>query len=154
MSVPEGVVDLRDQPRSDVVSAFSVDVEDYFHVEAFRHVVDPGDWGSMEQRVEPNTRRLLGLLNEFDVKATFFVLGWVAERRPDLVKDILEAGHEVGILLDVVAGSQELANTVCATTSSSFWKKKRRFISSGCWMPPSPRGVIKLTNCLNRTKGG
>jgi len=97
MSVPEGVVDLRDQPRSDVVSAFSVDVEDYFHVEAFRHVVDPGDWGSMEQRVEPNTRRLLGLLNEFDVKATFFVLGWVAERRPDLVKDILEAGHEVGI---------------------------------------------------------
>lgn len=97
MSVPEGVIDLQERPRPDVVSAFSVDVEDYFHVEAFRHVVDPVDWGSMEQRVEPNTRRLLGLLDEFDVKGTFFVLGWVAERRPDLVKDILAAGHEVGI---------------------------------------------------------
>ena len=97
MSEPEAVVDLQQRRRPDVVSAFSVDVEDYFHVEAFRHVVDPADWGSMEQRVEPNTRRLLGLLNEFDVKATFFVLGWVAERRPNLVKDILEAGHEVGI---------------------------------------------------------
>jgi polysaccharide deacetylase family protein (PEP-CTERM system associated) len=97
MSVPEGVVDLQERSRPDVVSAFSVDVEDYFHVEAFRHVVEPADWGSMEQRVEPNTRRLLGLLNEFDVEATFFVLGWVAEREPELVKDILEAGHEVGI---------------------------------------------------------
>lgn len=97
MSMPEGVVDLRDQPRPDVVSAFSVDVEDYFHVEAFRGVVDPNDWASMEQRVEPNTRRLLSLLDEFDVRGTFFVLGWVAERRPELVRDILDAGHEVGI---------------------------------------------------------
>lgn len=97
MTMPEGVVDLRDRPRPDVVSAFSVDVEDYFHVEAFRGVVDPNDWASMEQRVEPNTRRLLDLLGEFDVRGTFFVLGWVAERRPELVRDILSAGHEVGI---------------------------------------------------------
>lgn len=95
--MPEEVVDLHDRSRPDVVSAFSVDVEDYFHVEAFRDVVDPADWGSMEQRVEPNTRRLLDLLAEFDVTGTFFVLGWVAERRPALVRDILEAGHEVGI---------------------------------------------------------
>jgi hypothetical protein len=97
MTMPEGVVDLRDWPRPDVVSAFSVDVEDYFHVEAFRGVVDPNDWASMEQRVEPNTRRLLDLLDEFDVSGTFFVLGWVAERRPELVRDILSAGHAVGI---------------------------------------------------------
>lgn len=97
MNVLEGVADLQERPRPNVVSAFSVDVEDYFHVEAFRHVVDPADWGSMEQRVEPNTRRLLGLLNEFNVNGTFFVLGWVAERRPDLVKDILASGHEVAI---------------------------------------------------------
>jgi len=97
MSVPEGGIDLLERRRPDVISAFSVDVEDYFHVEAFRHVVDPADWGSMEQRVEPNTRRLLGLLDDFRVKGTFFVLGWVAERRPDLVRDILAAGHEVGI---------------------------------------------------------
>jgi len=95
--VPEGGIDLLERRRPDVISAFSVDVEDYFHVEAFRHVVDPADWGSMEQRVEPNTRRLLGLLDDFRVKGTFFVLGWVAERRPDLVRDILAAGHEVGI---------------------------------------------------------
>lgn len=97
MTMPEEVADLRDQSRPDVVSAFSVDVEDYFHVEAFRGVVEPDDWGSMEQRVEPNTRRLLALLDEFGVQGTFFVLGWVAERRPELVKDILAAGHEVGI---------------------------------------------------------
>jgi polysaccharide deacetylase family protein (PEP-CTERM system associated) len=97
MSAPEEAVDLRDQPRPDVVSAFSVDVEDYFHVEAFRDIVDPADWGSMEQRVEPNTRRLLELLDEFDVTGTFFMLGWVADRRPDLVRDIMAAGHELGI---------------------------------------------------------
>jgi len=70
--MPEEVADLRDQSRPDVVSAFSVDVEDYFHVEAFRGVVEPDDWGSMEQRVEPNTRRLLALLDEFGVQGTFF----------------------------------------------------------------------------------
>jgi polysaccharide deacetylase family protein (PEP-CTERM system associated) len=97
MSVSEEVVGLPERSRSEVVSAFSVDVEDYFHVEAFRRIVDPLDWGSMEQRVEPNTRRLLGLLDEFGTRATFFVLGWVAERTPGLVSDIHAAGHEVGI---------------------------------------------------------
>ncbi len=92
----DGVVD-RERSRSDIVSAFSVDVEDYFHVEAFRHILDPADWESMEQRVEPNTRRLLDLLDEFGVKGTFFVLGWVAERSPVLVSDIHAAGHEVAI---------------------------------------------------------
>lgn len=88
---------VRGRQRTEVVSAFSVDVEDYFHVEAFRHIVDPADWPSMEQRVEPNTRRLLALLDESGVRGTFFVLGWVAERAPGLVADILAAGHEVGI---------------------------------------------------------
>ncbi len=97
MSAPEDVVGLLGDVRPDVVSAFSIDVEDYFHVEAFRGIVDPADWESMEQRVEPNTRRLLELLDEFDVKGTFFVLGWVAERRPQLVFDIHAAGHEVAI---------------------------------------------------------
>ena len=81
----------------EVVSAFSVDVEEYFHVEAFRHLIDPADWPSFEQRVEPPTRRLLDLLDAFDTRATFFVLGWVAERRPSLVRDIVSAGHEVAI---------------------------------------------------------
>ena len=97
MSMAEEAVELQDRPRPDVVNAFSVDVEDYFHAEAFRHIVDPSDWDSMDQRVEPNTRRLLELLNGFGVKGTFFVLGWVAERRPGLVSDIHAGGHEVGI---------------------------------------------------------
>ena len=80
MEPQHGPVGLRDGARPDVVSAFSVDVEDYFHVEAFRGVVDPADWASMEQRVEPNTRRLLDLLDAHGVRATFFVLGWVGER--------------------------------------------------------------------------
>jgi polysaccharide deacetylase family protein (PEP-CTERM system associated) len=97
MSVPAGVSGLQRRSRPDIVSAFSVDVEDYFHVEAFRHILDPADWASMEQRAEPNTRRLLDLLSEFDAKGTFFVLGWVAERQPKLVSDIHAAGHEVAI---------------------------------------------------------
>ncbi|HYG71597.1 MAG TPA: XrtA system polysaccharide deacetylase, partial [Actinomycetota bacterium] len=80
-----------------VVNAFSIDVEDYFHVEAFRHVIRPDDWGSMVQRVEPNTRRLMALLDDHGVHATFFVLGWVAERRPGLIRDIHSGGHEVAI---------------------------------------------------------
>lgn len=81
----------------DVVSAFTVDVEEYFHVEAFRGLIDAADWPSFVQRVEPPTRRLLALLDDFDTRATFFVLGWVAERRPGLVRDIVSAGHEVAI---------------------------------------------------------
>lgn len=85
-----------DRP-TDTVSVFSVDVEDYFHDEAFRHLMAPADWESLEQRVEPATRLLLALLDEFRVKGTFFVLGWVAERSPGLVTDIHLHGHEVAI---------------------------------------------------------
>lgn len=87
----------QDSTTADVVNAFSVDVEDYFHDEAFRHLLTPSDWDSLEQRVEPSTGQLLTLLDEFDVRGTFFVLGWVAERSPGLVRDIHAAGHEVGI---------------------------------------------------------
>jgi polysaccharide deacetylase family protein (PEP-CTERM system associated) len=97
MSVSAGVVRPQERSRAAVVNAFSVDVEDYFHVEAFRALVDPSDWETMEQRVEPNTRRLLDMLEEFGVKGTFFVLGWVGERSPKLVSDIHAAGHEIGI---------------------------------------------------------
>jgi polysaccharide deacetylase family protein (PEP-CTERM system associated) len=72
----------------------TVDVEDYFHVEAFARVVSRNDWDSYPCRVEGNTKRLLDLFDEFDVKGTFFVLGWVAERYPRLVREIVERGHE------------------------------------------------------------
>lgn len=80
-----------------VVSAFSVDVEDYFHDESFRHSVPKDQWEGLDQRVDANTRRLLGILDGAGVSATFFVLGWVAERNPQLVLDIQGEGHEVAI---------------------------------------------------------
>jgi polysaccharide deacetylase family protein (PEP-CTERM system associated) len=78
-----------------VVNAMSVDVEDYFHVSAFEGVVPRSAWDSMESRVCGNTERLLDIFDEFGVRGTFFVLGWVAERHPGLVRAIANGGHEV-----------------------------------------------------------
>lgn len=78
-----------------VRNALSVDVEDWFQVGAFEDVIDRADWDSLELRVEGNTDRLLSLFDEAGVKATFFVLGWIAERQPALVRRIVSAGHEV-----------------------------------------------------------
>lgn len=75
--------------------AMTIDVEDYFQVAAFNKVVSTADWDSMESRVEANTRRALDLFRRHGIKATFFVLGWVAERHPQLVKAIDDEGHEV-----------------------------------------------------------
>lgn len=71
----------------------SFDIEDWFH--AHNLGVDREDWEKCERRVEQNTRRLLDLLDDHDTLATFFVLGWVAERAPDLVREIDNRGHEV-----------------------------------------------------------
>jgi len=76
-------------------NALTVDVEDYFHVSAFAKSINQKDWHKYPLRVENNTRRLLNLFDEYEVKATFFVLGWVAERTPELVKEIADRGHEV-----------------------------------------------------------
>ena len=78
-----------------VLNAMTVDVEDYFHVSAFDGVVPRSRWETLECRVERNTDRLLALFSETGIKATFFVLGWVAERYPALVSRIAEQGHEV-----------------------------------------------------------
>jgi polysaccharide deacetylase family protein (PEP-CTERM system associated) len=72
----------------------SVDVEDYFQVEAFADIVQSSQWDTYPSRVVENTRRVLDLFDECGVKGTFFILGWVAERNPDLVKEIVRRGHE------------------------------------------------------------
>ncbi|WP_148862567.1 XrtA system polysaccharide deacetylase [Marinobacter fonticola] len=77
------------------LNALTVDVEDYFQVAALAEAVSRDDWDSMEYRVEQNTDRLLALFDQQHVKATFFVLGWVAERSPDLVRRIKAGGHEI-----------------------------------------------------------
>jgi polysaccharide deacetylase family protein (PEP-CTERM system associated) len=73
----------------------TVDVEDYFQVAAFDGCIRREDWPRWPVRVEANTRRVLALFARHDVHATFFMLGWVAERFPALVRDIAAAGHEV-----------------------------------------------------------
>ena len=78
-----------------VVNAMSIDVEDYFHVSVFDGIVPRSEWDRMESRVVSNTERLLEIFDEFDVRSTFFVLGWVAERHPDLVKLLARRGHEI-----------------------------------------------------------
>ena len=79
-----------------LVNALTVDVEDYFHVSALASVISPEDWAQHDQgRVVKSTRRLLDLFDKHNYKATFFVLGWVADRYPELVRDIHRAGHEV-----------------------------------------------------------
>ena len=78
-----------------LVNAMSVDVEDYFQVSAFDAVVPREAWDRFEPRVERNTDHLLGLFSNSGVKATFFVLGWIAERQRGLVKRIVDAGHEI-----------------------------------------------------------
>jgi polysaccharide deacetylase family protein (PEP-CTERM system associated) len=75
--------------------AMTIDVEDYFQVAAFKDVVDTASWASMQSRVEANTLRALELFAEQGITATFFVLGWIAERYPHLVRAIADAGHEV-----------------------------------------------------------
>lgn len=78
-----------------VLNAMTVDVEDYFHVSAFDGVVPRSSWAGLECRVERNTDRLMAIFDESGIKATFFVLGWVAERYPLLVQRIAAAGHEI-----------------------------------------------------------
>ena len=76
-------------------NALSVDVEDWFQVGAFEGVIDKGSWDGLIHRVERNTEAVMALFAEANVKATFFTLGWVANRYPALVRRIAEAGHEV-----------------------------------------------------------
>jgi polysaccharide deacetylase family protein (PEP-CTERM system associated) len=78
-----------------ITHAMTVDVEDYFHVAAFNKVIDPSTWDSWPCRVEQNTNTLLALFDRNKIKITFFILGWVAERYPELIKRIHQQGHEI-----------------------------------------------------------
>ncbi len=78
-----------------IVNAMTVDVEDYFHVSGFANVIRPEDWPRFESRVEANTHKLLEIFAAHQASATFFILGWIAERHVGLVKAIQRAGHEI-----------------------------------------------------------
>lgn len=78
-----------------MLNALSVDVEDWFQVGAFENVIARADWDSLPHRVERNSDAVLALFDKAGVKATFFTLGWVAERYPGLIRRIVDAGHEI-----------------------------------------------------------
>lgn len=77
------------------LNAMTVDVEDYFQVSAFEGIIEKKDWDSISLRVGDNTHRLLDLFAEKGVKSTFFTLAWVAQRCPDVIKRIVDEGHEI-----------------------------------------------------------
>jgi polysaccharide deacetylase family protein (PEP-CTERM system associated) len=79
-----------------IVNAMSVDVEDYFHPTELAAAAPPGQWAELPSRVEDATGRTLAMFADHGVRATFFILGWVAERHPALVRRIAAAGHEIG----------------------------------------------------------
>jgi len=81
--------------RPRLVNAMTVDVEDYFHVSVFDGLIPRHLWATMESRVTRNTDKLLEIFAQRNVVGTFFVLGWVAERYPDLMRRIAAAGHEI-----------------------------------------------------------
>lgn len=78
-----------------ISNAMTVDVEDYFQVSAFEHCVPRSDWDRLPCRVESNVDRILQLFTDKGVKATFFTLGWIAERHPQMVRRIVADGHEL-----------------------------------------------------------
>lgn len=79
-----------------LLNALTIDVEDYYHVSGFDRCVSRSQWDELPSRVGDNTRRILDLLENAGVRGTFFILGWVAERQPALVRAIHAAGHEIG----------------------------------------------------------
>lgn len=90
-----GADGARETVRTATLNAFTIDVEDYFHVAALSSAISRSSWETREFRVSASTERLLALLGERGITGTFFVLGWVAERVPQLVRRIAGAGHEV-----------------------------------------------------------
>jgi polysaccharide deacetylase family protein (PEP-CTERM system associated) len=78
-----------------MLNALTIDVEDYFQVNAFARKISVDQWDSFPLRVDTNTRRILDLLDRYGIKATFFILGWVAERALELTREIHRRGHEI-----------------------------------------------------------
>ena len=108
---------------SSLLNAFTVDVEDYFQVSAFEAHVSRDSWHEFPCRVERNTHRILELLEKHEIQATFFILGWIARRYPQIVETIRAAGHEidypVGYYLNV---EDKLGGAPGSTAIKSAWK--------------------------------
>ncbi len=82
-------------PKTNITNYLTIDVEDYFQVSAFEKAIDPASWDTYESRVVDNTKLLLDILCDRGVNATFFIVGWIAERYPKMVRMICDQGHEI-----------------------------------------------------------
>jgi polysaccharide deacetylase family protein (PEP-CTERM system associated) len=131
-----------------VLNALTVDVEDWFQVSAFEDVMPRSDWDRYERRVARNTARLLDLFEARGARATFFVLGWVADREPALLREIVDAGHEVashGYEHRLVAGmdpaefrrdlrrAQHAIETACGVRTKAFRAPSFSFSRDCTW---------------------
>ncbi len=92
---PEFLSEAPDDTRPPASNAMTVDLEEYYQVSAFERHIDPQRWDMMPSRVTRSTDRILALFEMWGVRATFFVLGCVAERQPELIRRIADAGHEI-----------------------------------------------------------
>jgi len=98
-----------------MVISITIDVEDWFQVENFKTYIPFGDWANKELRVEKNIRFLLDFFDKYEIEATFFVLGWIAERIPRLVQEIHSCGHEVA--------SHGYNHVMCSKQTTEYLKK-------------------------------
>lgn len=114
------------------IHCLTVDVEDYFHVEAFRGSVSRDDWGSYPLRVVDSTRRVLDLLDRHGVHATFFVLGWVARKAPDLVAELVSRGHEIACH----SNEHRLVHTQSPAEFREDLREATRILEDSCGIRP------------------
>ena len=142
-----------------IVNAMTVDVEDYFHVSTFTDIVRPQDWPGFESRVELNTYRLLDIFAAHEVSATFFILGWVAERHPSLVQAIQRAGYEVAChgyahklvyqsspeeFRNDVRRARKLLEDVAGTPVNGYRAPSFSIVKSSLWARHFGRGGIRV----------
>lgn len=113
-----------------ITNFLSVDVEDYFQVAAFEKIISPVDWDKYECRVVANTVTILDLFARYNVKATFFIVGWIAERYPDLVMEIDRLGHDIGC--------------------HSYWHRKIYGLTPGEFRKDTQQAKDILENIINK----
>lgn len=133
---------------STIPNALTVDVEDYFQVSGFADRVTRKDWDKYECRVEANTDKLLSIFDDHNVRGTFFVLGWVAERYPALVKRIARAGHELAshgywhqLVYDLnpaefakdIADSKDAIADACGVTVTAYRAPSFSIVEESLW---------------------
>jgi len=113
------------------VHYFTVDVEEYFHVSAFESVVSPNDWDRYPSRVSVGIERLLELLARHNARGTFFVLGWLANRRPEIVRAIAAAGHEIASH----GWSHKRVTQLCRNRFRTDIKRAKETLEDVCGVP-------------------